>query len=155
MLRLVVGRAAWARPQILNATHAPAPGALLSCAQVNFLSHWLLAHLLLEHERGRRSKGQEQQRTRQQVWGQGKSEPKPEAVAKPQGSQAAAGVSGGASGASSCVSCCGPADCTRVVVVSSVVHRAGPLLWHDMLSKDRCGGWGMSGGWPLMEGGDS
>lgn len=26
--------------------------------QVNFLSHWLLANLLLQHERGRRAKAQ-------------------------------------------------------------------------------------------------
>ncbi len=32
------------------------PGLL--AMQVNFLSHWLLANLLLQHERGRRAKAQ-------------------------------------------------------------------------------------------------
>lgn len=107
--------------------------------QVNFLSHWLLVHLLLEHERGRRAKGnehhhQQQEQKHVQARGRGKPAPWAEAGARAGAKPATGGGSGGACGGPT-----GPADCTRVVVVSSVVHRAGPLQWHDMLSRDRCG----------------
>lgn len=104
--------------------------------QVNFLSHWLLVHLLLEHERGRRAKGnehhhQQQEQKHVQARGRGKPAPWAEAGARAGAKPATGGGSGGACGGPT-----GPADCTRVVVVSSVVHRAGPLQWHDMLSRD-------------------
>ncbi|KAF6253058.1 hypothetical protein COO60DRAFT_1549451 [Scenedesmus sp. NREL 46B-D3] len=98
--------------------------------QVNFLSHWLLAHELLSEQRKRRAK-----------------------AAKRHGSSSAKLISNGSSGstalttasisgtslkssqhaAADAAACCG-VDGTRLVMLSSLTHHAGSVQWADKQS---------------------
>ncbi len=95
--------------------------------KVNFLSHWLLTHLLLDHERDRRRKAAGAAPAAE-VGEASRSIP---AASRGTGSGAVHVPGGGGGGLL-------PDGSTRVVVVSSVVHRAGLLQWEDMLSERRC-----------------
>ncbi|EFJ45858.1 hypothetical protein VOLCADRAFT_118225, partial [Volvox carteri f. nagariensis] len=123
--------------------------------QVNFLSHWLLTHLLLDHERERR---REQQHATTLMAAATAAAAAAAAAGKTPKAAAAAGEAGkpctsNCSGGGACGDAildrkdgsCNPAagavrtpqsaSSTRVVIVSSVVHRAGVLQWSDLLSQ--------------------
>ncbi|KAG2430026.1 hypothetical protein HYH02_013854 [Chlamydomonas schloesseri] len=97
-------------------TRTTTPDGLEVQFQVNFLSHWLLTNLLLEQEHARRRKAREA--------GSG-------------GAGTDTGTGGTTGSSSSSSSSSSSEGGTRVVMVSSVVHRAGPLQWPD-LNSERC-----------------
>ncbi|PNH06547.1 Short-chain dehydrogenase TIC 32, chloroplastic [Tetrabaena socialis] len=113
--------------------------------QVNFLSHWLLANLLLEQERSRRdatrgswarprlTAANSQQPT--QPANGNHQLPKGWRLSAPAGAASLTAPTAGAAGL-------GGADAeeeqpgTRVVMVTSLTHRVGALQWHDKQSAD-------------------
>lgn len=89
--------------------------------QVNFLSHWLLAHELLSEQRRRRAKAAKKH---------GHSKPAAPTV------NTTTIINGSRSSSSSRACCCGGvgADGTRLVMLSSLTHPAGSIKWNDKQS---------------------
>lgn len=105
------------------AHRTPPHRQLLAAAQVNFLSHWLLAHELLAEQRRRRAKAARKQGRRNGS------------------ANADAGCACGGAVAA-CKDAGGGANCgTRLVMLSSLTHHAGQLQWHDKEVGARLGGW--------------
>ncbi|KXZ56109.1 hypothetical protein GPECTOR_2g991 [Gonium pectorale] len=110
--------------------------------QVNFLSHWLLANLLLGSERERRKALTAAPPPRTAAAATSATAGAGGAASKPASATAAplalslhafAGGAGvGAAGAA--VPAGGEEEATRVVMVTSLTHRAGPLQWADKQS---------------------
>lgn len=102
--------------------------------QVNFLSHWLLAHELLSEQRKRRAKAAKKNHS------SSSSKPNRKSSSSSSTALTTASISGSsmqsskaAAAAADAAACCS-LEGTRLVMLSSLTHHAGSLQWGDKQS---------------------
>jgi NAD(P)-dependent dehydrogenase (short-subunit alcohol dehydrogenase family) len=100
---------------------------LLLAPQVNFLSHWLLAHELLSEQRKRRAKAAKKHGSSNAILSSSSSS------ALTTASISGSSIKGSKLAAADAAACCG-LEGTRLVMLSSLTHHAGSVQWGDKMS---------------------
>jgi WW domain-containing oxidoreductase len=103
---------------------------LLLLPQVNFLSHWLLAHELLSEQRKRRAKAAKKHGSSSNTILNSSSS---SSTALTTASISGSSMKGSKRAAVDAASCCG-LEGTRLVMLSSLTHHAGSVQWGDKMS---------------------
>jgi WW domain-containing oxidoreductase len=102
---------------------------LLLLPQVNFLSHWLLAHELLSEQRKRRAKAAKKNGSSSNASLISSSS----STALTPASISGSSMKGSKRAAVDAAACCG-LEGTRLVMLSSLTHHAGSVQWGDKMS---------------------